>query len=472
MFQSPSKSASRSRRGIGCAGSTRRRAGKTGRRARFRRERTPRRAAAPSGHPAPLVEIRSTRPAAHPPAAPGVPRAPRRRAAGAARSRSSSRSRGSTPRGSSPTTRCSRPAISVGIADLRVDGDLHFWINEGLMAIFFLVAGLEIKRELKTGRAAPSPRRPPPGGRRGRRDGRSGAPLPRANVGTGPGARGWGDPDGDGRRVRARRARAGGARRPGRLRPLLLALAIVDDIGSVVVVALFSAGRGLRRPGSPRPFSVSCARGAPPEVHVRATVAYVALGGALWYAMYRVGAPSGARRRRARAADPVGAVPASASRERGGTSDGRPDRGRPSPPGRRRDEWLRLAAALARRCLAAHPRRAPPVAVEQLRGPASVRARQRGGGALRVVDQLAAAGERVAWACPRRSDRRQGAGHLGRALVASRLRLARSPRRRPVRRICWDGGRRGHRASRSRCSWPRSRSDPTSRCSRTSRSPC
>ena len=42
-----------------------------------------------------------------------------------------------------------------------------------------------------------------------------------------------------------------GAQVPGGLRPLLLALAIVDDIGSVAVVALFSTAGDLLPSGSP-----------------------------------------------------------------------------------------------------------------------------------------------------------------------------------------------------------------------------
>jgi NhaA family Na+:H+ antiporter len=135
-------------------------------------------------------------------------------------------------------------SLTVGIVDHPLSLTLHQWINDGLMAVFFLLVGLEIKRELLAGELSSWKQAALPiacaiGG----------MIVPAAfywifNM-TCPGARGWGIP------MATDIAFALGAlaliapRAPVGAKVFLLALAIVDDMGAVLVIALFySSGIG------------------------------------------------------------------------------------------------------------------------------------------------------------------------------------------------------------------------------------
>jgi NhaA family Na+:H+ antiporter len=118
---------------------------------------------------------------------------------------------------------------------------LRHWVNDALLTIFFLVVGLEIKREFTVGRLA-SPRSAmlPIAGAIG------GMAVPAALYGliipTGPWAHGWGVPMATDTAFAVALIALIGRRAPVELRIFLTAAAIVDDIGAIIVVALYYSG--------------------------------------------------------------------------------------------------------------------------------------------------------------------------------------------------------------------------------------
>ena len=129
-------------------------------------------------------------------------------------------------------------SLTIGIGDLAIEEDLRHWVNDGLMTIFFFVVGLEIKRELVVGdlrdrQAAALPVAGAIGGML----------VPAAifvavNLG-GPGIDGWAIPMATDIAFALAVLAIVGSKAPKELKLFLLTLAIVDDIGAIVVIALF-----------------------------------------------------------------------------------------------------------------------------------------------------------------------------------------------------------------------------------------
>lgn len=128
--------------------------------------------------------------------------------------------------------------FKIGFDDFMIDKDLHHWINDGLMAIFFFVVGLELKREIIAGELSNPKNAILP------LCGAIGGMLVPATIylllnGSGEASNGWGIPMATDIAFALGILYLLGKSVPPSLKIFLTALAIADDIGAVLVIAFF-----------------------------------------------------------------------------------------------------------------------------------------------------------------------------------------------------------------------------------------
>jgi NhaA family Na+:H+ antiporter len=178
--------------------------------------------------------------------------------------------------------------LSVRIGEAGLDKNLLHWINDGLMVVFFFLVGLEIKRELVQGELSSFRQAALPV------IGALGGMIAPAiiystiNAGDAHALRGWAIPTATDIAFAVGVLSFVGSRVPASLKIFLLALAIIDDLGAIVIIALFYTANlsltalalaGLGIAG----LAVLNARG------VTSTAAYVLVGAFVWLCVLKSG---------------------------------------------------------------------------------------------------------------------------------------------------------------------------------------
>jgi NhaA family Na+:H+ antiporter len=177
--------------------------------------------------------------------------------------------------------------VRLGVGNWELHASLAHWVNDGLMTVFFFLVGLEIKRELvdgelRTARRAALPIVAALGGMI------APAVIYLLLAGSGAGARGWGIPMATDIAFAVGILALLGQRVPIGLKIFLLALAIVDDIGAIVVIALFYSGAlhwvalGLAALGLIFVYGMN-------RLGVRSIALYWIVGAGVWLAMHYSG---------------------------------------------------------------------------------------------------------------------------------------------------------------------------------------
>jgi NhaA family Na+:H+ antiporter len=177
--------------------------------------------------------------------------------------------------------------LTIGPGDHAITESLVHWVNDALMTVFFFVVGLEIKRELVTGELRDHARAALPA-----LAAVGGMVLPALiyvaiNVG-GNGLDGWAIPMATDIAFAVGVLALLGPRVPSGLKVFLLTLAIVDDIGAIVVIAFFYSS-GVEPLWLGAAAVVVVAIVGMSRLHVDRPLAYVVPGVVLWLCLHEAG---------------------------------------------------------------------------------------------------------------------------------------------------------------------------------------
>ncbi|AZO60013.1 MAG: Na+/H+ antiporter NhaA [Mesorhizobium sp.] len=162
------------------------------------------------------------------------------------------------------------------------------WVNDGLMAVFFLLVGLEIKREMLDGQLSTWPRRVLPGIAAA-----GGMVFPALvyvliNRDNQAALSGWAIPTATDIAFALGVLSLLGSRVPASLKVFLTALAIIDDLGAVIIIALFyTSGLSLAYLGAA--FAVIAVLIVLNRMRVMNLLPYLVLGAALWVLVLKSG---------------------------------------------------------------------------------------------------------------------------------------------------------------------------------------
>lgn len=160
------------------------------------------------------------------------------------------------------------------------------WINDALMAVFFLLVGLEIKREMLDGQLSSWSRRILPG--IAALGGMAVPALAFYAFNTGETAKGWAIPAATDIAFALGVISLLGNRVPASLRIFLAALAIMDDLGAVIIIALFYTAQ-ISVPDLMGAALVIAVLFALNRFRVRLLTPYMLLGAILWIFVFRSG---------------------------------------------------------------------------------------------------------------------------------------------------------------------------------------